>query len=818
MPSPTLLTYDYDPTGLNPTNLVVNELHNVSLSARAFVVNYGPFFEQGLIVKNGVDGTPLTPNLDYSVAVIYENATLATGKAVFCFIVINNLSLTSVSVTYQTIGGEYAFYTTAMADLLETISLDDRPVEWGSLLGLPSGFTPAPHMHPVTQIYNWGGFIVKLEEIRQAILVGDQAAMEELRSWVSNEVLNAAVPIASNEDAIQGSNLTKRITPSNLKAALDARINALDVATFEFEVDHVDDDWGYWRHKDSGFTMCWGVTNSIASGGAFRAYFRRRFDFKPVITGSSSVITTDATPSGTQWVELTASIAEHTVTNDSFYVAANRINGTGTDGVRFRYIAVGYSGDSQPLATSAGMVATIPPTGATVSTPSWSGAVSVALQTPATGTYRMGIVFPASVVGGGYTFNDVGQTQLAQFFYTLYPGLFDDTLYEIKGSILSTTFAPNVTYTGLTLDTWVDLSAVKAMSSSELTSGFTWTTSGLYGGVVTLEVTIRLKSNTSIFAVRTFTFDRDSTVVIPQFGANPGNAQQSIFYLTSTTGSPVAQTFKILDNSGPTLETTAYPASVLLRDSNSADGNQLASDLSNWYARLVFAPNNGFTLAGSSLAAAGSTSVDTNWYTLTALEAMSNQWATQTTAVDSVMATEMAKVQVRHITDKRKIMTMNYFAMRAGNDTIPVWSGSTGHSVTVPSWDGASAGGFVTFEIVFPLGATPGAGYVKTTRNYSSNTYVSQDNFTYSLGMASINDDDYNVSVYNTILTGATMTASPSVTGGVVSMAGSEVRYVWTGLVQQVTQLHVDITVMHKDYAPAGATASRRFTLNVNLV
>lgn len=821
MPSPTLLTYDYDPTGLNPTNLVVNELHNVSLNARAFVVNYGPFFEQGLIVKSGVDGTPLTPILDYSVAVIYENATLATGKAVFCFIVINNLSLTSVSVTYQTIGGEYAFYTTPMADLLETISLDDRPVEWGSLLGLPSGFTPAPHMHPASQIYNWGGFISKLEEIRQAILLGDQPAMDELRDWVTDQVSGAAAPVASNEEAIQGVNLVKRITPSNLKAALDARIADLDLATFDFEVDSEDDDWGFWRHKESGFTVCWGVTSSVVSGGAYRAYFRRRFDFKPVITGSSSVVTTDTTPSGTQWVELTASVAEHTVSNESFYIAANRINGTGNDAVRFRYIAVGHSSDAQPLATSSGIVATIPPTGATVTVPSWSGSFTTYLQTPATGNYRMGIVFPAGVVGGGHTFNVSAQTQLSQFFYTLYPGLFNDALYEIKGSILSTTFAPNLTYTGLTLDTWIDLSTVKAMDASLLESGFTWTTTGLYGGVVTLEVIIRLKSNPTTFASRIFTFDRDSTAYRPAIGYNgiqlglgfiSGSVVPSALNLVAVNPNYVGLE---LQNAGSFGGFNGNATQALVRDGTNTPITQ--AELVDYEARLWYANNGMGRVTVNNIQPTTSLDVtdNLNWTSCDSLVMPSNQpnW---TLTVDNGTSTTNGggwQYHLRHKTDRRKVCGVSIGAWRVGAERIPVWSGSTSAASTVP----AAGGGLVLFDIIFPTNQTAGTGYWQIQRTYGGNTYTTTGNFTYSLGQGSWSDQWFATRAVNVSSTGSSFSSSSNL-GFIYRMDSGEIKYSWSGNVTTASTLEIDVTVSENDLGPIGATATQRFVLNITTV
>jgi len=233
MPSTVLVNYEKDLLGTNPNNLITNEPHTVSPVARAFALDYGPFFETGLVVKNGTNGDILTPEVDYSVAVLYLKASEDSGKAVRCFIVINNLALTNVLVTYRTIGGEYTRYTTVLQELISNVSLDERPVEWGSLLGLPEGFTPEPHMHTLEEIYNYGSLYSKLEDIRQAILTGNQASIDELRAWVLVQTGSSTNTIATTQEAIEANDQNKRITPYTLGYVLDSRIGELDIPSFE---------------------------------------------------------------------------------------------------------------------------------------------------------------------------------------------------------------------------------------------------------------------------------------------------------------------------------------------------------------------------------------------------------------------------------------------------------------------------------------------------------------------------------------------------------------------------------------------------------
>jgi hypothetical protein len=813
MPTP-IINYPLDISGVNPTNRINNELHAITPLRRAVAMNYGPFFEQGLVVRDGVTNAILTPVLDYSVGLIYPAATMATKKAIYCFIVVNNLSITSITVSYQALGGEYTQYTGALQEILNTLSLDDRPVEWGSLIGLPEGFAPAPHQHPAYSLHSWGAMISALDRLKSAILVGNQQAVSELYTYVNSLIGSVNAPVATIPEAIAGESNVMRITPFNLKGVLDARFAEANIPDFEYELDPEDDDWGFFRHKNSGFTICWGTTSAIGPGEAYRAFFRKRFDFRPSIVGSPLNVTNDANPSGAQWVELTANIVDHTLTFESFYAAANRINGTGNDKVRFKYIAVGIASETNPLAVSAGNIGVIPPSGATLTQPVWSGTNSIAIKTPATGTYRMGIAFPDSVPGGGYVFNTTTQTPLSNIYYTAYPGLFVDTDYEVMGTVTATQFNPQLTSVGLALDTWHDLAVIRALNPTVVANTFAFETSGLFGGTLSLSVTIRKKSDILRTSTRVFTLDRDSVALRLRWGSSGIGVAASF---PTTYNAPTAAN----RDSGLIFQSVSggYRVRRLVANTPSSGGEPLrlvsddglvstdisVAELDQYEVRAYANSSGGWTQAPSSLqiVPTNTTSPLGSWVNLSVWLTSSSGFALRNST--NVTTGKEVSIQIRHKTDWRKIIAYSTGIRQAGADIIPVWSGNFGVTVS------AASGSLVTFAIVNSTAIAAGLLLIR----WSVNGVYDERQVSWSNGLTNVQGNNYSSSINGTVTNSGTQLTAGSTNGGTGTMVIDR-SLTWQGNVTQQTVVTVPLNVGHMTYGTAGATQNFTFTVNVS--
>lgn len=213
MTNPIAIVYPLDLTGINPNNQVVNEPHTLENNAnRAFVPNYGPFYTKGLVITDQATGLALTKTTQYVCAQLQQDVSLETGLEVMGVIVITDPSVSNnVAITYQVVGGDYAYSTNALIQMLDALQLDNRSVTWGQILGAPTLFPPTQHLHDIGDTYGWEYIVDALETLKQAILVSDQAAIGNMKNYIDagvaqmtttvngfNSVLTAHIANTSN--------------------------------------------------------------------------------------------------------------------------------------------------------------------------------------------------------------------------------------------------------------------------------------------------------------------------------------------------------------------------------------------------------------------------------------------------------------------------------------------------------------------------------------------------------------------------------------------------------------------------------------------
>lgn len=179
--------YPLDLTGKSPDNLILGEPHtlveNGQDGMRVFVPNYGAFYTESLVVRDET-GTRLKPNVDYIATYLHEEATRRSGLEVCGVIVVINPNVaSSVTIEYHVVGGEYAISTNSLEQVLQTLADDDRPVEWGAIIGKPSEYPAGGHLHALWELYGFEYLVVQLERIQNAVLTGDQAMFDEVRQY-----------------------------------------------------------------------------------------------------------------------------------------------------------------------------------------------------------------------------------------------------------------------------------------------------------------------------------------------------------------------------------------------------------------------------------------------------------------------------------------------------------------------------------------------------------------------------------------------------------------------------------------------------------
>lgn len=185
--NPGAYRYALDPTGLNPDNLVIAEEHQTTAnSVRAVAPNSGAFFAESMLVYDSDTNTQLTAGTDYKCVELLQDATLKYGKEICVLLLIINPAVSSsVTITYQAVGGQFQYDGSAIANLYETVIKDNRPVDWENVLNRPLEYPPTMHNHLLEDVYGFEPVVAAIERVRNAILLSDVPAFEAVIDWMN---------------------------------------------------------------------------------------------------------------------------------------------------------------------------------------------------------------------------------------------------------------------------------------------------------------------------------------------------------------------------------------------------------------------------------------------------------------------------------------------------------------------------------------------------------------------------------------------------------------------------------------------------------
>ena len=230
---PLIAKYPFDKTGTSLTNKVVGEVLEINTSReRAFVPLGGPFYTESFKIYNNDTGKELVPVDDYVLCQPFQQASLRTGKDVECVVWIKLAAPITVRFDYQVVGGEYSWNIQALVDMINEIDLDGRPVAWGAIIGKPTAYPPAPHIHDIGDSYGWEYVVFQLEGIRNAILVGDEASHDELRAQMKAYHDELEASIKQTDDKIEAHLKDKNNPHQTTKAQVGlGSVQNFDVAT-----------------------------------------------------------------------------------------------------------------------------------------------------------------------------------------------------------------------------------------------------------------------------------------------------------------------------------------------------------------------------------------------------------------------------------------------------------------------------------------------------------------------------------------------------------------------------------------------------------
>ncbi len=166
--------YPFDPTGAATTNLVVGERQTINppaMDSFYYIVPLaGPYFRESLKVLLYPDAIQLQEGVHYSCSHMFHAATQATGMGIYGSITFFDHTLTgTVSLEYQTLGGDWTISETKIAELLANTLINPRITTWEQAVDVPYQFPPINHEFNITDFVGADDIVSKLQLIVDAL-------------------------------------------------------------------------------------------------------------------------------------------------------------------------------------------------------------------------------------------------------------------------------------------------------------------------------------------------------------------------------------------------------------------------------------------------------------------------------------------------------------------------------------------------------------------------------------------------------------------------------------------------------------------------
>ena len=199
------IRYPLDLTGTSRDNLVLNELHTLKPTrVRAVALQNGAFYTASVVIRDVATARVLVAGQDYEFDNLYQMASEHAKAEVAAIIVITNIEVSNtISVDYQCIGGLYGYSTTAIMQQIEDLQLDNRKVEWGNIYNKPAVYPPAKHLHDIGDVYGFEYLVQAIQQLRHAIMVGDEGAHENIYRYIEKTVGNTSDRVRELENALR---------------------------------------------------------------------------------------------------------------------------------------------------------------------------------------------------------------------------------------------------------------------------------------------------------------------------------------------------------------------------------------------------------------------------------------------------------------------------------------------------------------------------------------------------------------------------------------------------------------------------------------
>ena len=232
------LNYPFDPTGTNPANRIVDEVHVITPATgnrRNFrVLKKGPFFEGNVsivFVRPDTSIWNMVEGVDYYFSHKFLTASKACGKEIFGSITfLNNQVQGTLRVSYNTVGGNWGATDPEYAAIMADIVNNPRTTTWEEVVDLPFQFPVIDHEWDLVDMVGMSDVVAKLDEIYDVLFETSDAGIQTHINDTSNPhlVTKAQVNlgnvqnygIATTQEMQTGTSTQAYMTPALVKAAV----------------------------------------------------------------------------------------------------------------------------------------------------------------------------------------------------------------------------------------------------------------------------------------------------------------------------------------------------------------------------------------------------------------------------------------------------------------------------------------------------------------------------------------------------------------------------------------------------------------------
>jgi hypothetical protein len=174
-PAPSPVTaYPFDSTGSAITNKVPGERQVISpidySDFNVIMPLAAPFYGPSMKVVLYPSGTPLVEGVDYTLSYYFIEATRSIGIPVYGALTFYNNNLSGViSMTYQTVGGQWTLTEPQITAILANIVADPRITTWEQVANIPSQFPPINHVWEINDMVNMDSVVAAITQLTAAV-------------------------------------------------------------------------------------------------------------------------------------------------------------------------------------------------------------------------------------------------------------------------------------------------------------------------------------------------------------------------------------------------------------------------------------------------------------------------------------------------------------------------------------------------------------------------------------------------------------------------------------------------------------------------